>query len=291
MMWLSRPRCSAYIQNTQRAYRTINQEQGAEVVEIENSSISSPFIACRFVSKKQHTNEPAGTSGMPPGKPASLPPAPSQTTFPEAATAFAVFKLSIARARNLIKIHQTAHGNQSRPESYLADAHRAAVVLAVSALDAYVRTCCLERVRRIVADRTRDLPAALAGDIKKFLKEDGLLEAARKDDLLSRVDKAFRNDFERKSFQGVKNITECLQLVGIEDVFHEIAVRESLNEDNLKQDLDRFTKRRHVIAHHGDHDLSQNPPVENTIRKKDAEDCIKLITKIAQSIHDASKVT
>ena len=134
-----------------------------------------------------------------------------------------------------------------------------------------------------------ELPPALASDIKRFLKDDGLLEAARKDDLLSRIEKAFRQDFERKSFQGVKNIKECLQLAGIDDVFHEIAVRESLNEDNLKQELERFTKRRHVIAHHGDYDLSQNPPVENPIRKKDVEDCIKLITKIAQSIHDASK--
>jgi hypothetical protein len=120
------------------------------------------------------------------------------------------------------------------------------------------------------------------------LKDDHLLEAARKDDLLSRVEKAFRQDFERKSFQGVKNITDCLQFIGFDDVFHAVAVSESLNEDNLKEDLNRFTKRRHAIAHQGDYDLSQNPPIENSIRKKEAEDCIKLITKIAAAIHKLS---
>ncbi len=235
--------------------------------------------------KKQNTTASSGA----PLKPVALPPL---TGLPqvqaEAANAYAVFKLCIARAKNLIKIHQAAHGNQSRPEAYLADAHRAAVVLSVSALDAYVRTCCLERVRCIIADKNRELPTPLAGEIKKFLKDDQLLEAARKDDLLSRVDKAFRQDFERRAFQGVKNITDCLQLIGFDDVFHAVAVGESINEDNLKDDLNRFTKRRHAIAHQGDYDLSQNPPVENAIRKKDAEDCIKLITMIADAIHKLS---
>jgi len=221
-----------------------------------------------------------------PRKPVSLPP-PASAPLPPApaATAYDIFSLCIGRARNLIRIHEAAHGNRARPEVYLADAHRAALVLSVSALDAYVRTCCLERVRAIIVRKTAELPSILAAEIKKFLKDDQLLEAARKDDLLTRVEKAFRQDFERKSFQGVKNITECLKLIGIDDVFHEIAMRESLNEDNLKQDLDRFTKRRHVIAHQGDYDLSQNPPVENAIRKRDAEECIRLITRIAQAMH------
>jgi len=216
------------------------------------------------------------------------PPAPAHAQAP-AANAYDVFNLCIQRASNLLKIHQAAHGNQSRPEAYLADAHRAAIVLSISALDAYVRTCCLERIRSILADKTRELPISLVGEIKKFLKDDQLLEAARKDDLLSRVEKAFRQDFERRSFQGVRIITECLQLAGFEDIFHTVAIRASLNEDNLKDDLNRFTKRRHVIAHQGDYDLMQNPPIENTITKKDAEDCIKLIKKIAHGIHTFSK--
>ena len=226
-----------------------------------------------------------------PAKPVHLPPVPERAaTAPQLVDAHAIFRLCIGRANNLLKIHETAHGkNRSRPEAYLADAHRAAIVLAISALDAYVRTCCLERIRIILVDRKKPLPGPLANEIKRLIKEDHLLEAARMDDLLSRVDKAFWQEFQRKSFQGVKNITDCLQIAGFQDVFHEVAVSIPINEDKLKLELTRFTDRRHVIAHQGDYDLSQNPPVESSIRKKDAEDCIKLVSQIAATIHKLSK--
>ena len=202
----------------------------------------------------------------------------------ERVTSYGIFKLCIERAKNLIKLHAAAHGKQAKPEKYMADAHRAAIVLAVSALDAFVRTFVIRQTRVLLADRTRALPGALADQIKKFLKDDQLLDAARKDDLLDRVEKAFQNDFERRSFQGVKNITEYMKMVGYEDIFHDVAIDAGVNEETLKKDLDKFTKRRHVIAHKGDYDLNQNPPKENIVTKKQAEDCIRLVTKIAKHI-------
>jgi len=197
-----------------------------------------------------------------------------------------VFELCIQRARNLLKLHEAAHGRAAKPEKYMSDAHRAAVVLAVSALDAFVRDLVISRTRTLLAKKAETLPAALSAEIKKFLKDDALLDAARKDDLLERVEKAFRADFEKRSFQGTKNIEEQLRIVGFENVFHAVAVKGGLNEDTLRQDLDRFTSRRHAIAHRGDYDLSENPPKENVVTKKDAEDCIKLVSRIAKCIHD-----
>lgn len=123
--------------------------------------------------------------------------------------------------------------------------------------------------------------------IKKFLKDDDLLQAARKDDLLERVEKAFRSDFEKRSFQGTRNIEDQLRIVGYQDVFHEVAMRAGVNEDTLKADLDRFTQRRHAIAHRGDYDLSVDPPRETPVTKKDAEDCIQLVCRIAKEIHES----
>lgn len=203
----------------------------------------------------------------------------------ERVTSFNVFKLCIDRAKNLIKLHSAAHGKQSKPEKYMADAHRAAIVLAVSALDAFVRTFVIHQTRMLLADRSKALPGSLADQIKRFLKEDQLLDAARKDDLLERVERAFQNDFERRSFQGVKNITDYMKMVGYDDIFHDVAINAGVNEETLKTDLDRFTKRRHVIAHKGDYDLNQNPPKENVVTKKEAEDCIRLVTKIAKHIN------
>jgi hypothetical protein len=208
-------------------------------------------------------------------------PAKSNVTI----SSFEIFGCCIERAKNLLKIHQAAHGKKAKPERYLADAHRAAIVLAISALDAFIRSFVVTRVRSILADKTTSLPGPLADRIKSFLKEDALLEAARKDDLLDRVEKAFRNDFARQSFQGTRQITESIKLVGYDDVFHDIAVSAGENEDTMRQRLDGFTNRRHAIAHVGDYDLSQNPPREQPITKKDALDCIKTITLVATHIN------
>lgn len=199
---------------------------------------------------------------------------------------FEIFLCCIERAENLLKIHQAAHGKKrAKPERYLADAHRAAIVLAISALDAFIRSFVIMRVRSILGDKTVTIPGPLADRIKSFLTGDALLEAARKDDLLDRVEKAFRNDFEKKSFQGTSQITESIKLVGYNDVFHDIAISAGENEDTMRQRLDRFTNRRHVIAHRGDYDLTQNPPREQSITKKDAEECIKAVTLIATHIN------
>jgi hypothetical protein len=200
-------------------------------------------------------------------------------------TSFDIFELCVQRARNLVKLHEAAHGKAGKPEKFTSDAHRAAIVLAVSALDAFVRDFVIFRMRTLLATKSLALPAALATHIKKFLKDDDLLDAARKDDLIERVEKAFRGDFEKRSFQGTKNIEEQLRIAGYENVFHEVAINAHVNEDTLRSELDKFTQRRHAIAHRGDYNLSENPPIENVVTKKDAEDCIRLVCRIAKHMH------
>ncbi|MGD0273758.1 MAG: HEPN domain-containing protein [Gaiellaceae bacterium] len=201
-------------------------------------------------------------------------------------TSYDIFELCVQRAKNLIKLHEAAHGKAGKPEKYTSDAHRAAIVLAVSALDAFIRDFVIFWTRSLLRSEAPGLPPALSAQIKRFLSDDDLLDAARKDDLLERVEKAFRGDFERRSFQGTKNIEDQLRVVGYEDIFHEVAVKAHMNEDTLRLDLDRFTQRRHAIAHRGDYDLSENPPKEKVVTKKDAEDCIKLVCRIAKQMSE-----
>jgi hypothetical protein len=201
-------------------------------------------------------------------------------------TSLAIFELCVQRAKNLVKLHEAAHGRAGKPQSYTSDAHRAAIVLAVSALDAFVRDFVISRTRVFLVAKNTPLPSAMSAQIRKFLQQEDLLEAARKDDLLERVEKAFRSDFEKRSFQGTKNIEDCFKLIGYEDIFHDLAIDAGMNEDTLRSDLNRFTLRRHAIAHRGDYDLDQNPPKEKIITKKDAEDCIKLVCKVAKQMHE-----
>lgn len=45
-------------------------------------------------------------------------------------TSWDLFLLCIDRAKNLLKLHQAAHGKRAKPERYMADAHRAAMLAA-----------------------------------------------------------------------------------------------------------------------------------------------------------------
>jgi hypothetical protein len=198
---------------------------------------------------------------------------------------YGIFELCVARARNLLKLHAAAHGKKSRPPKDLADAHRAAITLAISALDAYVRTFVIVRVRDLLAS-PGGVPKPLAERLKNLLSHEEAIDAARKGDFLDRVEAALRREFATESFQGVNQIKRALSLVGTENVFHEVAAAAKMNEEDLHRQLEKFTKRRHAIAHQGDYDLSQNPPKENTITKKDTQDCIKLIVLIAKHIEE-----
>ena len=237
---------------------------------------------------KKQVSEAQGKKASPKGLAASNTTRTSQrvaAASPMPLTSYGIFELCIERARNLVKLHEAAHGKAGKPEKFTSDAHRAAIVLAVAALDAFVRDFIISRIRTLLADKSLALPPALVAHIKKFMKEDDLLDAARKDDLIERVEKAFRKDFERRSFQGTKNIDEYLRIAGYNDIFHDVAVKARLNEETLKDALDRFTLRRHAIAHRGDYDLTMNPPAERVITKKAAQDCIKLVCSIAKHMH------
>lgn len=220
----------------------------------------------------------------PPPQTDPSPGAPSATT--PALTSFDIFELCVARARNLIKLHQAAHGKAGKPEPYASDAHRGAIVLAIAALEAFVRDFVIHHARQRLSNKAQTLPDALKDRIKKFLNDDALLDAARKDDLLERVEAAFRSDFEKRSFQGTRNIEDLFRVVGFDSIFHEVAVSAGINEDTLRAQIEGFTKRRHAIAHRGDYDLNQRPPRENGITKRDAEDCVRLVCLIAKHMHE-----
>lgn len=201
-------------------------------------------------------------------------------------TSLDIFELCIERSENLITIHAEAHGAATRPPAHLSDAFRASVVLSVSALDAFVRSHLLERIASILRDKNKPLPPTLSTEIRRLIKDEELLESARKDDLVQRVEKAFTAEFEKKSFQGVKNISDAMKLLGDNDVFHTISMKAGKNEDNLKKEITEFTQRRHCIAHQGDYDVGANPAEPKSILKSDAEKCIKLVKLVAKHLKE-----
>jgi hypothetical protein len=227
----------------------------------------------KFTKGKLSKNVASSTTGTPPPVPRATPVTPLN-----------IFESSMNRAENLLRLRQVQKSSGDTLKSHFSDAHRAAIVLAVAALDAYVRTFVVEKILTKLSDLKQPVPTKLKEHAKEFLGHDGLFDAARHGDLGSRLEKAFRESFEERSFQGIKNIEDAMKLIGQDDVFHTIACSASVNEDHLKRDLGRFTKRRHIIAHCGDYDLNQTPPKENDITEEDVRLCIKMVKLMAGEI-------
>jgi hypothetical protein len=106
-------------------------------------------------------------------------------------TPYIVFKKTIKRAVNLIKIHK---GNNNYKE-YHYDSFRASVVLSISALDAYIRTLALEKILERLINK-KPLTKDLIEYIKKILNHETLIEIAIKDEFREKVVKAILVDYD-----------------------------------------------------------------------------------------------
>jgi len=201
-------------------------------------------------------------------------------------TSFEVFEKCVIRAKNLVSVNDSTKDIDEISDNHYCDCYRAAVVLTISALDAFVRKVVVSEIRTIISDNKKPLNTELAKYIKNLLNQDQLLEAARNYNLLEKVEKAVKSDFETKSFQGEWKITSYLKMVGYSDIFSEVSKKANINESNLKVKLNLYTSRRHIIAHSGDYNLNQTPHKENEITKNYANECIDLVQLFALKIHE-----
>ena len=174
-------------------------------------------------------------------------------------SSYEVFEQCIIRAENLVSLHDSTEEIEAVSDEHYCDCYRAAVVLTISALDAFLRKAIISEIRKVLSDTDKTVNEELSNYVKKLLNQDKLLDAARRHDLLDQVEGAVKDDFETKSFQGEWKIETYLKLVGYKNIFSEVSVKADINENNLRGKLNVYTKRRHVIAHSGDYDLNQTP--------------------------------
>lgn len=208
-----------------------------------------------------------------------------RNTKNESITAYDIFKKCIVRAENLISLHNSTESVDAISEEHYCDCYRAAVVLSISALDAFIRKIVISEISKILSDDKKSLSSELSEYIKKLLSQDKLLSAARKYNLIEKVEAAVKDDFSTKSFQGEWKINTYLSMVGYKDIFSKVSIEADINEKNLIRKLTLFTNRRHIIAHSGDYDLNQAPHKELAIQKPYASECIKIVRLFASTIH------
>ncbi len=202
----------------------------------------------------------------------------------ESLSPYDIFKRCIKRADNLLSFHKD--GSAPENDENFCDAYRAAIVLSISALDAFVRSLVIEKIKETLSNKSIQVPQKLSDYIKNLLNQDRLLEAARNYNLHEIVEKHIKEDFSTKSFQGEWKITVYMEIAGYKDIFQQVSADADINKEKLIGKLKQFTDRRHIIAHSGDYDLNQTPHSENSIDKKYAKECIDLVSKFAKHINE-----
>lgn len=191
-----------------------------------------------------------------------------------------VFNKCISRAKNLIACKQCKDKKEN-----VGDFYRAAVVLSISALDAFIRTTITTRIKDIVLDK-KNVGDELYKYLEKLLPHKELFNAARQNNFLQKIENVLKKDFEIQSFQGEEKISTFLKMIGHNDIFSNVSKKINKNEGNLIKQLNDYTKRRHTIAHRGDYDLNQNPVVEIQIDYLYASSCVKFVEEITKAINE-----
>lgn len=206
----------------------------------------------------------------------------SNIEIPADLSPYDIFLRCIKRAENLINFHSE---DKNPDEEHFCDAYRASVVLTIAALDAYTRTVAIIKIKEKLKKRPK-LTDPLCLYLKTIMTHDTLLECAMNDNFFIEIENQISSDFQKKSFQGERKISHYLELAGYKNIFGIVSKKNNINEQNLKNQIDDYTKRRHTIAHGGDYDINQIPFKEIEIKKDYAVSCHKVVSDFTKTLNE-----
>lgn len=183
---------------------------------------------------------------------------------------------SLDRALSMIS-HATAASADVRD-----DIGRSAIVLAVAALDGYVRRMLFAKIADTISNQAniQDFDAW----VNKNFEKTELLNCIRSPHRIDSFMDLVSAKLDELSFQGPKRIVFSFRLVGIHDIIQQACASMGRPRDDVWKLLDKHTTRRHQIAHQADLDWTQHPFQERTLSHEDVMECIELIRTFAQSL-------
>lgn len=194
-------------------------------------------------------------------------------------TAKSLFALNIQGAEQCVKIYDGVSTlNSNLDLDWLL---RSAIVLAVSAMDAYFHDKIRYRAGKFTIDR---LPKQLAGlkiPMSEVAKWD---EAGRKGNMIRRW---VVEHLEVRPLQSPNAIAEALKLVDIQSFWNTIESNSSAR-DVLKTQLNKLIERRNQIAHEGDRLQSRSSgKALRPVTHDYAVQAIKFVKELVQKTEDS----
>jgi hypothetical protein len=181
-----------------------------------------------------------------------------------ATTARVNFRRTLDRVDGLILLHRSL-GRRGKPSREQQDLLRAAVVLALSALDAMIVECIIEKL----PEATRR--GVLGQRVEKWVKENPgrWLKMLAYDSPHDELAQFVSAELSMTAFQRPAMIEDYFNTILRFDVPWQVAgsrIDGKMSGDDLKTHLNRFSDRRNLIAHKGDVKSGKRTPEPITRR-------------------------
>lgn len=162
------------------------------------------------------------------------------------------FRETIKRARAFAELHEELCP-VGKPRHEYADILRAAVVFAVSAMDAYLHDKILEKVTPLViARKGKQLPGKLVEIIKDEATHERLLEIIFEERPPAHLATLVRKHISDLTFQNAGKIEGALKVLGLDDVWYQVGTRLGVGKEKARGFVQAYVDRRHAIVHEGD---------------------------------------
>ena len=192
-----------------------------------------------------------------------------------------LFRISIARVRDLIAVHNSLKAQASSVLD-LSDILRASLVLAVSALDYYIHE--VVRIGMLEIHRgQRPEPPAFSGFQISLGNARAGINAGQNID--SWLEDEIRQRHSYKSFQSPNAIADAVRLISDRKLWEEVSINMGRPAKDIKKELSRIVDRRNKIAHEADIDpsypIGDRWPIDELL----VNEAVDFLEHIVESIH------
>jgi hypothetical protein len=197
-------------------------------------------------------------------------------------SAIDLFRISIGRVRDLIAVHNSLKAQASSVLD-LSDMLRAALVLAVSALDYYIHEVVRIGMLEIHRGERPEPPGFSAFQISLGNARAGINAGQNID---SWLEDEIRQRHSYKSFQQPEAIADAIRLICDKKLWEEVSTNMSRPAKDIKQQLNLIVDRRNKIAHEADIDptlsIGNRWPIDELL----VNEAVDFIEQVVESIHN-----
>jgi len=197
-------------------------------------------------------------------------------------SAIDLFRISIARVRDLIAVHNSLKAQASSVLD-LSDMLRAALVLAVSALDYYIHEVVRIGMLEIHRGQRPEPPAFSRFQISLGSARVGINAGQNID---SWLEDEIRQRHSYKSFQQPEAIADAIRLISEKKLWEEVSTNMGSPARSIKQQLNLIVDRRNKIAHEADIDpsypIGDRWPIDQLL----VNEAVDFIEQLVESIHN-----